>query len=251
MLFRTFCFEYNIYKGFNSSKNPVSGLLDIFSYYNWVDVTLILLWLIMKMTDILHVLDHSLPLHSGYTFRTRAIMKSQLANGWNVAAITGVRQYQGGQTMQDPYETVEGLRFYRTMEEASGPLLLREWREVKALSDAIVKTHAQDPFKIIHAHSPALNGLAAARASKTLGLPFLYEIRAFWEDASVGNGTGSEGSIKYKMTRALENYVIDQADHVAVICEGLKSDLIKRGVPSDKITISPNGVDMEMFGNAA
>ena len=31
------------------------------------------------MTRILHVLDHSLPLHSGYTFRTRAILKAQEA----------------------------------------------------------------------------------------------------------------------------------------------------------------------------
>ena len=30
------------------------------------------------MTRILHVLDHSLPAHSGYTFRTRALMKAML-----------------------------------------------------------------------------------------------------------------------------------------------------------------------------
>ena len=30
---------------------------------------------------VLHVLDHSLPLHSGYAFRTRAIMRAQLADG--------------------------------------------------------------------------------------------------------------------------------------------------------------------------
>ncbi len=34
------------------------------------------------MTRILHVLDHSLPAHSGYTFRTRALMKAQAARGW-------------------------------------------------------------------------------------------------------------------------------------------------------------------------
>ena len=33
------------------------------------------------MTKVLHVLDHSLPLHSGYTFRTRAILKAQQAMG--------------------------------------------------------------------------------------------------------------------------------------------------------------------------
>ena len=41
---------------------------------------------------ILHILDHSLPLQSGYTFRTRAIVKAQLAMGWEVACLTGRRQ---------------------------------------------------------------------------------------------------------------------------------------------------------------
>ena len=43
------------------------------------------------MTRILHVLDHSLPLHSGYTFRTRAILRAQMAKGWAVRGITGHR----------------------------------------------------------------------------------------------------------------------------------------------------------------
>jgi glycogen(starch) synthase len=30
---------------------------------------------------ILHVLDHGLPLQSGYTFRTRAILTAQMARG--------------------------------------------------------------------------------------------------------------------------------------------------------------------------
>lgn len=202
------------------------------------------------MNDVLHVLDHSLPLHSGYTFRTRAIMKAQIKAGWDVVGITGVRHYQNGQSLSDTQQEVEGLHFFRTMAQSAGPFLWREWNEVTALRDAIIKTYKKSPFKIIHAHSPALNGLAAAQAAAHLEVPFLYEIRAFWEDAAVGNGTGREGSLKYRMTRALEDYVISRADHVAVICEGLKADLIKRGIAPGKITISPNGVDMAVFGDA-
>ena len=202
------------------------------------------------MNDILHILDHSLPLHSGYTFRTRAIMKAQIKAGWKVAGITGVRQYQNGQILSAKQEEVEGLHFFRTMAESSGPFLWREWNEVSALRDAIVKTYNESPFRIVHAHSPALNGLAAALAAAELNIPFIYEIRAFWEDAAVGNGTGSEGNMKYRLTRALEDYVISRADHIAVICEGLKSDLIRRGISQEKITISPNGVDMSVFGSA-
>jgi PEP-CTERM/exosortase A-associated glycosyltransferase len=203
------------------------------------------------MPRILHVLDHSLPLHSGYTFRTRAILKAQQIAGWEVAGITGVRQYQHGQVPHAASETVEGLTFHRTLAAANGPSPLREWREVSLLADAIVALHAQSPFDILHAHSPALNGLAALRASQRLGVPLVYEIRAFWEDAAVGNGTGSEGSAKYRLTRALENYVLRYADHVAVICQGLKADLIERGVPASKITVSPNGVDLHVFGSPA
>jgi len=197
---------------------------------------------------ILHVLDHSLPLHSGYTFRTRAIMKAQMAAGWDVAGMTGVRQYQHGEVPADEYQQVEGLNFYRTLGSADGPSPLREWREVSVLASAIVALHKKWPFDILHAHSPALNGLAAARAAQTLGIPLVYEIRAFWEDAAVGNGTGREGSARYVLTRALENHVVRQADAVAVICEGLRGDLIDRGVSPAKIMVSPNGVDLDLFG---
>jgi PEP-CTERM/exosortase A-associated glycosyltransferase len=201
------------------------------------------------MSRILHVLDHSLPLHSGYTFRTRAIMKAQSAAGWDVAGLTGLRHYQHGIVPDAEVETVEGLRFFRTPSLPSGPPLLREWGEVRALSERIIGLHREWPFDLIHAHSPSLGGLAGARAAKKLGLPFVYEIRAFWEDAAVGNGTGREGSVRYRLTRAMESHVVKQADRVAVICEGLRSDLIARGFPADKIFVSPNGVDMELFGN--
>jgi PEP-CTERM/exosortase A-associated glycosyltransferase len=201
------------------------------------------------MSRILHVLDHSLPLHSGYTFRTRAIMKAQAIAGWDVAAVTGVRQYQHGQKPEHLMQEVEGLAFHRTLGSAAGPSPLREWREVGVLCDAIIKLHKTWPFDLLHAHSPALNGMAAARAAQHMGIPLVYEIRAFWEDAAVGNGTGTEGSAKYRLTRALENRVIAKADAVAVICEGLRSDLIARGVEPAKIVVSPNGVDMDLFGN--
>lgn len=201
------------------------------------------------MGRILHILDHSLPLHSGYTFRTRAILKSQLGAGWEVRGLTGVRQYQHGMEPAGLEEEAEGLLFHRTPVQVSGPSGVREWREIRALEKRIVEIYRDWPFDLIHAHSPALNGLAAARAAARLGLPLLYEIRAFWEDAAVGNGTGHEGSLKYRFTRALENHVVARADKVAVICEGLRSDLVARGFDAGKIFVSPNGVDMELFGN--
>ncbi len=196
------------------------------------------------MTRVLHILDHSLPLHSGYTFRTRAILKAQQAAGIDVRAITGLRH-----TTQGPdREEIDGLQFHRTRGEASGPVGLREWREIGRLASAIAELCTQWRPDLLHAHSPALCGEAALRAAKRLGLPLVYEIRAFWEDAAVSNGDGQEGSIKYQLTRALENHVVAGADHVVTICAGLREDLISRGTTPERISIMPNGVDLALFG---
>jgi PEP-CTERM/exosortase A-associated glycosyltransferase len=199
------------------------------------------------MTRILHVLDHSLPAHSGYTFRTRALMKAQVAKGWEVAGVTGVRHPEPG----PDGETVDGLTFYRTPPIAPARAPIREWREIGALAKRVAALASEWKPDVLHAHSPVLDGLAALRVGKKLGIPVIYEIRAFWEDASVGNGTGREGSLRYWLTRQLETHAVKSADAVAVICEGLRGDLIARGIDADKITVSPNGVDLELFGDPA
>ncbi|MDD3797650.1 MAG: glycosyltransferase, exosortase A system-associated [Novosphingobium sp.] len=199
------------------------------------------------MARILHVLDHSLPLHSGYTFRTRAIMKAQQAAGLDVRGITGLRHRAEGPACEE----VDGLIFHRTPGEASGPAGVREWREIGMLADAIDALCETWRPDILHAHSPALDGLAALRVARKRGIPLVYEIRAFWEDAAVGNGTGREGSVKYRMTRALENRVVAGADCVMTICHGLRDDLIARGHNPGRIGIMPNGVDLGLFGTPA
>ena len=196
---------------------------------------------------ILHVLDHSLPAHSGYTFRTRAIMRAQATAGLEVRGITGQRQPGAPQSTAQE----DGLTFHRTPGIASGPPGYREWREIGALADAIRAVAKDWRPDILHAHSPALCGLAAARAARTLNLPLVYEIRAFWEDAAVENAGQAEGGTRYRLTRALENRAVAQADAVFTICNGLRDDLIARGVMPDKIGVMPNGVDLDLFGRAA
>lgn len=196
------------------------------------------------MTRILHVLDHSLPIHSGYTFRTRAILKAQQALGLDVRGVTGPRYNEGDGVVEEH----DGLLFHRVGGKASGPPVVREWREIALFAAGIEKVVQQWRPDVIHAHSPVLCGQAALKVARKYGIPLVYEIRAFWEDAAVGNGTGSEGSLKYRLTHALETHVVRKADAVVTICEGLRADLATRGIPEDKITVMPNGVDLALFG---
>ncbi len=199
---------------------------------------------------ILHVLDHSLPVHTGYTFRTRNIIRHQRALGWETAQLTGIKHPEAG---PDP-ETVDDLVFHRTPKRNnlfSRLPVLNQLEVARSLSRRLDDVIAQERPDLLHAHSPALDGLAALSAGKRHRLPVIYECRAFWEDAAVDHGTTSEGSLRYRLTRAMETSVFERADAVTCICEGLRSDIVARGVPADKVTVIPNAVDIASFGESA
>ena len=195
---------------------------------------------------VLHVLDHSIPLHSGYTFRTRSILREQRALGWETFHVTGSKQNSGD--MRE--ETVDGLHFYRTS-PADGALaklpVLNQMQVIDGLVRRLSEIIPQIKPDVLHAHSPSLNAIAALRAGKKFGIPVVYEVRAFWEDAAVDHGTATEGGLRYRLTRALETHALKRADAVTTICEGLRRDIVARGIPADKITVIPNAVDIDKF----
>ena len=195
---------------------------------------------------VLHVLDHSIPLHSGYTFRTRSILREQRALGWETFHVTGAKQNSGDMLE----ETVDGLHFYRTP-ESKGALakmpVLNQVNVIDGLAKRLAEIIPQIQPDVLHAHSPSLNAIAALRAGKRFGIPVVYEVRAFWEDAAVDHGTSTENGLRYRLTRALETYALKQADAVTTICEGLRKDIVARGVPAEKVTVIPNAVDIEKF----
>ncbi|MFV1973379.1 MAG: TIGR04063 family PEP-CTERM/XrtA system glycosyltransferase [Thiohalobacterales bacterium] len=195
---------------------------------------------------ILHVLDHSIPLHSGYTFRTRAIIEQQRAMGWETFHVTGPKQ---GTTAAQA-EEVDGLLFYRTPPLAgllAGLPVINQLAVISRLEQTLRRIIGEIKPDILHAHSPGLNGVAALRAGARFGLPVVYEVRAFWEDAAVDHGTSKEWGTRYRLTRRLETYVLERADAVTTICEGLRSDIVDRGIPAHKVTVIPNAVDAERF----
>lgn len=195
---------------------------------------------------ILHILDHSIPLHSGYTFRTRAIIEQQRKLGWETFHVTSAK-HQGARAVE---EIVDDLGFYRSAQpEGIFSMLpvLNQWAIVQTLEQRLDEIIPKIQPDILHAHSPALNGLAALKMSKKYNIPLVYECRAFWEDAAVDHGTTQEGSLRYRVTKALETHIFKHADAVTTICEGLRNDIISRGVPAEKITVIPNAVDINKF----
>lgn len=198
------------------------------------------------MTRTLHVLDHSIPLHSGYTFRTAALLREQRALGWQTFHVTSPKQGACKLTVEE----VDGLQFYRTPLPggiASRLPIVKEFALMRQLEKRLEEVAREIRPDIIHAHSPVLNALPAIKVARKLGIPVVYEIRAFWEDAAVDHGSTHEGSLRYRATRALETRAIRQVDHVFTICEGLRADIVARGIATEKVTVIPNAVDIDSF----
>jgi len=188
---------------------------------------------------VLHVLDHSAPLHSGYTFRTLNILQEQRRLGWQTIHLTSPKQ---GAT-DAPSEVVDGLTFYRTPNDGQLGLLAQMKRTAARLRE-IVDEQGPD---LIHAHSPVLNALPSLWVGRRRRIPVVYEMRASWEDAAVDHGTTREGSMRYRVSRALESFALSQADQITTICEGLRGDIASRGIAADRITVIPNAVDVAAF----
>ncbi|MEO8038527.1 MAG: TIGR04063 family PEP-CTERM/XrtA system glycosyltransferase [Betaproteobacteria bacterium] len=195
---------------------------------------------------ILHILDHSLPLHSGYAFRTIAILREQRARGWDTIHVTTPRH--GPASVEK--EEADGWTFHRTalapsfLSRLPGGAYLDEMRASARRIIELIERYRPD---VLHAHSPVLNALPAIYASWRTGVPVVYEVRALWEDGAVDHGTTTEGSVRYRVSRALETYALRKADHVTTICEGLRGEITARGIPDAKVTVIPNAVDTEAF----
>ena len=197
---------------------------------------------------ILHILDHSLPLHSGYTFRSQNIFRTQLKRGWQPVVITSPKHEENFKGTWEKQEKIGGISYYRTGAISRHRFPLEyELRLMAALGRRIQEVAEMEKPDLVHAHSPVLNAIPALRIGHKLGIPVVYEIRAFWEDAAVDHGTYGEHSWKYKLVKKIETMACKKADQVAILCNGLKNDLVQRGISPDKVTPVFNGVNPDDF----
>ncbi len=195
---------------------------------------------------ILHILDHSLPLQSGYVYRTLGIVDRQRALGWEPVLLTSGKHYAPGPAR----ERIGEWEFLRTRMPTGLSARLPWVRELTIVSDLerrLDEVIDEVRPQILHAHSPVLNAMSAIRAGRRHGIPIVYEIRALWEDAAASHGTHGQAGLRYLATRAVETRALHRADAVTTICDGLRADAIARGVPGDKVTVIPNAVDRNKF----
>jgi PEP-CTERM/exosortase A-associated glycosyltransferase len=193
---------------------------------------------------VLHVLHTSLPFICGYSIRSDYILRFQRSGGMEVGVVTS-GQHPNGSEFE---ECVEGVKYWRTpsLDGRQFPLL-RERTLMKSLERRIEDAVGHFKPDLIHAHSPMLVGLPAMAIARRHRIPFVYEVRDLWENASADRGRFKEGSPLYRLARLMETRVLKGADSVITICRALQMELAPRAGRTDKVIVVDNGVEAASF----
>lgn len=120
----------------------------------------------------------------------------------------------------------------------------RAVEEASAVLEHQFRSHG---IGLVQAASNSRNALPALLAARRVGAKFIYEVRGLWELTAASRFAGWEETERYKLDRSLEVLIASKADHVLTITRGVAEELIKDGVPPERLSLLPNAVDPEAF----
>ena len=193
---------------------------------------------------VLHLVTASLPHRAtGYAVRTHEIVRHQRRLGLDAVVATqlGFPVLQGVLAAA-PVDVVDGVAYHRLLPRWGLPAT-RDAALDRAVDLAAELVDAHRPA-VLHAASHHVNGQLALRLRERTGLPVVYEARGFLEETWVARaGADRAGAQRHRLARDAETWVMRAADHVVTLGAGMRADIVARGVPAERVSVVPNGVD--------
>ena len=104
------------------------------------------------------------------------------------------------------------------------------------------------PCDAIVVVSPPLQlGVTGWLLSKIKRTPLLVHLQDLVPEAAIATGVLAESSVAARIGRLIQRFVYARASAIGVICEGFARNLRAKGVPSDKIVLLPNYIDLDLM----
>jgi glycosyltransferase involved in cell wall biosynthesis len=200
---------------------------------------------------VLNVLAFSLPYSSvGYATRSHGLAIGIKHAGWDIRPYTrpcfpyDLKPELEGQTLPEQDE-IDGITYRRIFDfERQG---MNEVKYLHAAISCLTRVIEKEQPEVVHAASNYVTALPAMIAARRLGVPFVYEMRGFWEVTRSSRDEAFENTPKYRFMKQFEGLVARHADHVITITTAMKEQLLARGVSAGKISIAFNSVDPARF----
>lgn len=200
---------------------------------------------------VLHVLTNSLPhTQSGYSLRSHAVLRAQREAGLEASAVTRLAYpVSVGRLGARDADVVDEVTYRRLLPWTLPPALPERLQRQTDLLDDVVTAVRPD---VLHATTDHTNGLAAAAVARARGLPWVYEVRGLLEETWLARqpaelADDAARSERYRLWRERETATARAADHVVTLGRAMAGELVARGVPAERMTIVPNGVDAALL----
>lgn len=100
------------------------------------------------------------------------------------------------------------------------------------------------PELVIVISPPLQLSITAFLIRKLTGARVFLEIQDLVPDAAIAVGALRDGSCAVRIARALEQFAYRTAESIGVICDGMRCNLIAKGVPEHKVVLLPNYIDV-------
>ncbi len=105
---------------------------------------------------------------------------------------------------------------------------------------------AKKPDLIIASSPPFFPHFTGLALSRHYRVPLILELRDLWPDYMVEMGM-LKNAVLRRMLFAMERWLLVRADHVVVVTESFRKRAINKGVLPERISVIPNGVDLERY----
>lgn len=92
---------------------------------------------------------------------------------------------------------------------------------------------------------PPTQGVVVGLARKISGKKVIYNLQDIFPDSLVTSGICSEDSFWMKLGHVMENFTYRNVDHIITITDDMKNNIIKKGVPENKVTVIRNWIDTD------
>ena len=201
--------------------------------------------------SVAYVLHNMLPYASGgYATRAHGLANALQDTGYKVTLVgrpgfpLDIRKELTDKDVESS-QYIEGLECVFTLTPRRDTTTVQDF--IDKAADALATRFLELRPSIVVAASNHLTALPALIAARKLNIPFVYEVRGFWEITRISREPEFEHTEFFKILCNLESLAANNAEHVFTLTTPMQEELVSRGVNSNKITILPNSCDPERF----
>jgi glycosyltransferase involved in cell wall biosynthesis len=186
------------------------------------------------------------PEMSGGT-RSYEMARRLVMRGHDVSMITTSREKSP--KTQSWYRTdIDGIDVHWLPVPYANAMSYRERiRAFSAFSWKAALEAASIPTDLVLATSTPLTvALPGISAAKRHGVPFVFEVRDLWPEIPIAIGALRNPVLRYS-AQVLERWAYKNASAIIALSPGMKAGIVGTGILSEKVTVIPNGCDIDRF----